>query len=594
MVIKSQHNEVEGSELKTMTVNVEPMNAGLAEGDQVFPRAAPSDPDVPLVASATIRVDAAADRGTLERIWESIGFDEINWTYTPTGKRLLKTFNEFSGGGYFVRPHYAFNSGSGFGIPHWGSGNVYHEDADGNPYYDFTIVDQTYDAIINAGHHVLVELAFTPRDLLPDEAADLVVVPSPTVYSNYEAGAWAYPPRDYAKWAGLIEAHVRHCLERYGEQEVNSWLWELWNEPDISYWRGTPQEFYDLYTVTAEAVRNVLPQGKVGGPAVTGGGVDFLRGFLERTSATGAPLDFVSFHTKGSAFTPWRVYGATGAPAPEKQNPSANKMLFEIRRMLRLIGEFEEYRSLPAIVDECDAGVPAHYSVYDNANFQFQNTEYYPVFQVKLFKKILDMNKVEPVSVKLATSWSFYFEGERYFEGTRAFLTAGGIEKPLLNAYRMLAKLGARRIEADSSAMWSITGLDGAGGRSMPEEVDALASKDEDGTVAILVWRHTDDQYQTDEGETAVDIAVSGLDGSRYTVRHFRIDETHSNSHTVWRSLGSPQDPTDEELDLIRSRQGLEEFGEEASITPTSGAASFHLEMSLPAVSLLTLTLTPR
>ena len=71
---------------------------------------------------------------------------------------------------YHVRPHYVFCSGSGFGIPHWGNGNVYHEDADGNPYYDFTIVDQTYDAIVGAGHHVLVELAFTPRDLVPPEA----------------------------------------------------------------------------------------------------------------------------------------------------------------------------------------------------------------------------------------------------------------------------------------------------------------------------------------------------------------------------------------------------------------------------------------
>jgi xylan 1,4-beta-xylosidase len=564
------------------------LNPGIGDDVHPFPRSAPSDPSAPHVTAATVTVDADQDRGPLTRIWESFGYDEINWTYTPTGKKLLQTFSDFAGRPYYVRPHYVFCSGSGFGIPHWGNGNVYHEDADGQPYYDFTIADQTYDAIVGAGHHVLVELAFTPRDLLPDRAADLVVESSPTVYSNYEAGAWAFPPRDYERWRGLIAAHAQHCLERYGADEVNSWLWELWNEPDILYWRGTPQEFYELYTVTAEAVRSVLPEAMVGGPAVTGAGVQFLRGFLQHTSDSDVALDFVSFHTKGSAFTPWRVYGPTGGPAPEQQNPSATKMLFEIRRMLRVLGEFEQYRSLPAIVDECDAGVPAHYSVYDNANFQFQNTEYYPVFQVKLFKKILDLNEVEPAAVSQATSWSFYFEGERYFEGTRAFLTAGGIEKPLLNAYRMLAHLGARRVAATSTAQWPVGDLDSMGGRSMPEEVDTLASVNEGGTVAVLVWRHTDDQYQAAEQETPVDVEVRGLTGEHYTLRHFRIDASHSNSHTIWRSLGSSQDPSDDQLATIKRRQGLEELEPPSDLT-VAGSWSTRLSLPLPAVSLLVL-----
>ena len=572
-----------------MSTSTDVKNPGLAEDVSPFPRSAPSDPSAPHVREATVQVDAAVVSGSLRRIWESIGYDEINWTYTPTGRRLLKTFAELAGRPYHVRPHYVFCSGTGFGIPHWGNGNVYHEDADGQPYYDFTIPDQTYDAIVGAGHHVLVELAFTPRDLLPDEAANLVVESSPTVYSNYEAGSWAYPPRSYEKWGGLVAAHAQHCLERYGAEEVDGWLWELWNEPDIFYWRGTPEQFYELYDVTAAAVRSVLPNAKVGGPAVTGGGVDFLRGFLQHTASHGTPLDFVSFHTKGSAFTPWRVYGPTGGPAPEQQNPSATKMLFEIRRMLRVIGEFEQYHALPAIVDECDAGVPAHYSVYDNANFSFQNTEYYPVFQAKLFKKILDLNELEPVSVDQATSWSFYFEGERFFEGTRAFLTAGGIEKPLLNGYRMMAHLGTDRIEARSSAQWPVEELDAVGGRNMPEEVDALASRSDDGTVAVLVWRHTDDQYQTDEQAARVAVEVAGLAASGYTLQHFRIDSTHSNAHTVWRDLGSSQDPTEEELNVIKARQGLETFEPARDVSPDQGTLALSLDLPLPSVSLLVL-----
>ncbi|GAB2988929.1 GH39 family glycosyl hydrolase [Actinotalea caeni] len=568
------------------------VNPGIStDRNAPFPHAAPSDPDAPHVRTARVQVDAAGDRGPLARIWESVGFDEINWTYTPTGRGLLRTFGEMTETGFHIRPHYVFCSGNGFGIPHWGNGNVYHEDADGNPYYDFTIVDQVYDAIVEAGHHVLVELAFTPRDLLPDEAAEFEVPASPTLYSAYEHGSWAYPPRDYDKWGGLVAALVQHSVERYGLEEVRTWLWELWNEPDIYYWRGTPEQFFELYSVTARAVRSVIPDAKVGGPAVTGGGHEFMRGFLAHTLEHDDPIDFVSFHTKGSAFRPWRVYGPTGGEAPEKQSPSAHKMLFEIRRLLRVVEEFEPYHDLPAIVDECDAGVPAHYSFYDNANFVFQNTEYYPVFQVKLMKKLLDLNEIQTVQVEQATSWSWYFEGERYFEGTRAFLTAGGIEKPLLNAYRALAQLGSTRIEATSDAAHPVTALDQAieTGASMPEEVDVLAAKDDDGRVAVLVWRHTDDQYQTDDVDTSVQVTVTGLADGEHVLRHHRIDADHSNAHTVWRSLGSPQVPTEEQVAQIKARQGLEELEPERRVQVSGGTLELTVELPLPAVSLLTL-----
>ncbi|ROR74169.1 GH39 family glycosyl hydrolase [Bogoriella caseilytica] len=564
-------------------------NPGIGKTESPYPQAAPSDPDAPHVHAATIRVDATVDRGKLARIWESIGYDEFNWTYMPTGRELLTTFGGLAKQGVHVRPHYVFCSGNGFAIPHWGNGNVYHEDAQGNPFYDFTMVDQAYDAIVEAGNHVLVELAFTPRDLVPDHAAELEVVPSPTAYSNYEAGTWAYPPKDYQRWGDLITAHAQHCLERYGLEEVSTWLWELWNEPDIFYWRGTPQEFYELYSVTARAVRKAIPEAKVGGPSVTGGGVQFLRGFLQHTRDHQDPLDFVSFHTKGSAFTPWRVYGPTGGPAPEKQNPSANKMIFEVQRLLRVMAEFEEYRDLPAIVDECDAGVPAHHTFYDNANFEFQNTEYYPVFQVKLMKKLLDLNELEEASVAHATSWSFYFEGERYFEGTRSFLTAGGIEKPFLNAYRALATLGERRIEATSDAAQEVAGIDHASGASMPEEIDALASRAESGTIAVLVWRHTDDQYQHDETLAEVALELSGLRAARYQLRHFRIDGQHSNSHTAWKEQGSPQVPGPDQLRAIKERQGLEQLAAPSTVTPESGSAGLTIALPLPSLSLLVL-----
>ena len=148
---------------------------------RVHPRAALSDPSPRHVSSAEVVVDVSAVRGELTAIWASLGYDEINWTYRPQGKRLLAAIGEFSPDPFYVRPHYMFCSGSGLSLPHWGNGNVYHEDSAGVPFYDFTILDQAYDAIVGAGHHVLVELGFTPRALVPDKAAGTFpAIASPT------------------------------------------------------------------------------------------------------------------------------------------------------------------------------------------------------------------------------------------------------------------------------------------------------------------------------------------------------------------------------------------------------------------------------
>ncbi len=547
------------------------------------------------IAEASVRVDGAANRGPLRRIWTSFGYDEINWTCTPAGKRALEAIGSFVEQPYYVRSHYIFNSGIGWSLPHMGAGNVYHEDAAGRPFYDFTIADQVYDAVVEAGLRPLVELAFTPRALVPDGAeARFPFEPSPTQWSPYEAGLWSFPPKDYAKWAGLVRALVEHCVARYRAPHVRGWLWELWNEPDITYWRGTPEEFYALYDVTAAAVKAALPEGAVGGPATTGDlgpgrkGNEFLRGFLAHCAKTSAPLDFVAFHTKGARFSPWRVYGPLGGPAPERQSPSSLKMLREVRAALDAVEAHPRFRDLPCIVDECDASVPAHWGFYDNANFAYRNTAYFPVFQCKLMKKLLDTSRPGGAHVDQATTWSFYFEGERFFEGTRSLFTAQGVEKPVLNAYRMLARLGEVRIAAESSHAWRPGQLD-HGEPDMPEEIDVLATMKGRDRVTVLVWRHADDQYSTDAAETDVTLRVEHLpfEGDRVRLRHWRIDARHSNSHTAWTQEGAPQDPTEAQLRTIKVRQGLELLEPEGEAKIRAGTLELRIRLPLPSVSLI-------
>jgi len=551
---------------------------------------------VPRIANARVDVDCADRREPVERIWTSIGYDELNWTYTAAGKRALRVIGEIAERPYYVRAHYIFNSGIGWSLPHWGAGNVYHEDANGEPYYDFSIADRLYDAIVEAGHVPLVELAFTPRALVPDDATErFAYTPSPTQPGEYEAGLWSFPPRDYRKWGGLVRALVEHCSERYGAERVREWLWELWNEPDIFYWRGTPEEYYPLYDVTADAVLSALPGARVGGPATTGDlrghGPGFLRGFLEHCEHASTPLHFVSFHTKGAHFRPWRVYGPVGAEAPVKQSPSSLKMLREVRAGLDTVAELPGYRDLPCIVDECDASVPAHWGVYDNANYGYRNTEYFAVFQCKLMKKLLDLNNACGARVHRATTWSFYFEGERCFEGTRSLFTAHLIQKPVLNAYRMLARLGHTRLAVEADRTWPLERLDD-GEAGMPEEVDALATLGEEGQISVMIWRHADDQYFMDGSEAVVEVTLRGLqpEAASAWVTHYRIDAQNSNSHSVWRGLGTPQDPSDEQLRAIKERQGLEMCEPQRVETIEGGVLTLTVRLPLPAVSLLQIT----
>ena len=113
--------------------------------------------------------------------------------------------------------------------------------------------------------------------------------------------------RTTTKWAELVFQWMKHCVEQYGRAEVETWYWQVWNEPNIGYWRGTPEEFRKLHDYAIDAVRRALPTAKVGGPDTAGGG-RFMRDFLEHclrgtnhaTGKTGTPLDFVSFHAKGA------------------------------------------------------------------------------------------------------------------------------------------------------------------------------------------------------------------------------------------------------------------------------------------------------
>jgi len=539
---------------------------------------------------ARVVIDAAAVSEPLERVWTSFGYDELNWTATPRGRANMSALRSIFGEPAVVRAHNLLTSGNGRGLPHWSSGNVYHEDGGGRPVYDWSQIDPVFDVWVENDMVPLVELGFCPIQLSRPSTRAFHEMPSS--YGEYENWGWASPPRDIRRWEDLIAGVVDHLARRYGAKRTSGWYWELWNEPDISYWQGSVEEYCHLYDVTAAAARRVLPGARVGGPATTDRGTDFLARFLDHClkgadgphgKAPGAP-DFVSFHTKGAPRfeRTYGVIGPDGAAGDEDRSPSTEKMLHDIKVNLDIVRSHSSLGGTPVFVDECDPGVPSHMGIFDNRNYAFRNTEYYAVFQLQLMAALVDGGLGGARGVSLATAWAWYMEGDRYFEGTRSFFTASDIPLPVTNAYRMLSMLGTRRLNN-----WVSQAPPGA---PTAGRVGVLPTMRTDGGVVAIVWHHNDDQYVREVRHVEVELTGLPCAGRTVRLREYLVDAQHSNSHTAWLELGSPQCPTANEIETIRSRASLEMVQEE---TLDGCPSSLRREVALQCPAAVLVELVP-
>ena len=259
----------------------------------------------------SVQVDLAKKMGPLRPVWSFFGHDEPNYTYMKDGRKLLSELAALSPVPVYMRVHSLLVTGDGQPALKWGSTNAYTEDASGKPVYDWTITDRIFDTYIERGMKPLVQIGFMPEALSSHPEPYRHHWKPGDNYNDIYTG-WAYPPKDYAKWAELVYQWVTHCVQKYGRAEVETWLWEVWNEPNIGYWKGTPEEYLKLYDYSADAVRRALPTARVGGADSTGPPAPAPRHSFAAFSITscaarttppaktGSPLDFVSFHAKGA------------------------------------------------------------------------------------------------------------------------------------------------------------------------------------------------------------------------------------------------------------------------------------------------------
>lgn len=534
-----------------------------------------------------VTVDLANGLGPHHPIHHFFGYDEPNYTYMRDGQKLLSALAEMNRETVHVRMHNLLTSGDGAAALKWGSTNAYSEDSQGRPVYDWTIVDRIFDTLIERGMKPLVEVGFMPEALS--------VKPQPyrhqwspeRPYNSIYTG-WAHPPRDYAKWAGLLQAWVRHCIERYGRQEVASWYWEIWNEPDIGYWQSTTEEYLRLYDYSADAIKRVLPEIRIGGPTTTGPGspkaAQFLRDFLEHaargrnyaTGRTGSPLDYITFHAKGRP----KVVDGHVQMGSEFQ-------LRDIDRGFAIVASFPEWKHLPIILGESDPEGCAACSVRFHPQNAYRNGTMYSSYTAATFAKKYELALRHGIRLEGAVTWAFEFEGQPYFDGFRDLAT-NGIAKPVLNVFRMFGLMSGERVQAESTGSVALDAMLASGVKGQAD-VGVTATRGAR-QAHVLLWHYHDDDVAGPPAEVSVDVKGFSPGVDRILLEHFRVDENYSNAYTAWLAMGSPQSPTPEQHSKLE-RAGLLESISPPSWRPAQDG-SVRLQFPLPrqAVSLLRLS----
>jgi xylan 1,4-beta-xylosidase len=433
----------------------------------------------------TIDVDAAAPAHPFPHFWEQVfGSGRAILALREDYRNDLRAVKSVTDFSY-VRFHAIFHDEVG----------VYNEDEHGEPVYNFAYVDEIYDGLLKNGVRPLVEIGFMPKKLSfnPDAL-------HPFWYKQNVS-----PPKDMDRWDALISHFGKHLVERYGIDEVAKWYFEVWNEPNIDFWNGIPRQesYFELYDHTARALKAVNTRLRVGGPATAAAA--WVGDFLKYTADNHVPVDFVTSHGYADD-TPENLFGT------HEDIPMDDRVCRAIAKVRNEIHS-SAFPSLPLFWTE---------------------------WNVQGMKESRDTSFVGPALANTVRQcdglvdemsfWTFsdvFEEGGPIpvpFEGHFGLRAKGGINKPSYYDFALLHKLGDQRVANSASNL--------------------LVTKRSDGTVAVALWNLVDPD-KTGATQT-IRLNFSHLHANDPVTLSW-VDNEHSNTLAVYKSLGSPQYPTEEQ-----------------------------------------------
>lgn len=537
-----------------------------------------NDPAGAQTDTVVFRIDLLSTEGYEKPVWQWFGYDEPNYTYMPDGRKLLSEIAALSPLPVFVRTHNLLTTGDGSPGLKWGSTNAYNEDENGEPLYDWSLVDSIFDAYIVRGIKPLAEIGFMPEALS--------TVPDPyrhTWPENLWTG-WAYPPKDYQKWGELVFQLVRHTVERYGTEEVKTWYWEPWNEPNIGYWQGSFEEFCKLYDYTADAVKRACPECMTGGPHTTNPNAPeagkYLKDFLQHciegvnyaTGKTGSPLDYIAFHAKGN-------------PELEDENIVMNMstQLEAIAKGFEVISSFEAYRHLPVVIGECDPEGCAACSVGKHPEYAYRNGTMYSSYTAASHARIRDLAREYQINLAGILTWAFEFEDQPWFSGFRSLAT-NGVNKPILNVFRMYGLMPEERLRVEGNNYLTSNDIINKGVRGPNSDIAMEGYRDEN-SFALMIWNYHDMDQGCPAGR--ISIGVENIPVSRVLTKHYRIDSEYSNAYEAWKRMGSPQEVTAEQYRQLEAAGQLQMYSSPAWKNCPDGKLDFEFTLPGQGISLI-------
>lgn len=523
----------------------------------------------------------------IKPLWAWFGYDEANYTYMKDGKKLLSELAALSPVPVFVRCHNLLTSGDGIPALKWSSTNAYTEDANGNPVYNWKITDSIFDTYIQRGMKPLAQIGFMPEALSVQPESDSFQI-TPDKQKVYHYTGWNYPPKSYEKFSALVYEWINHCVARYGKKEVESWYWEVWNEPDISYWKGTMEEYMKLYDYAADAAKRALPSIRIGGPETTNPGSEkagnFLKAFLEHvvngtnyaTDKKGSPLDFITFHAKGQPQvmndTVWMDIGV---------------QLRHIDKGFQIISSFPQLKNLPVIIGESDpegcAACPA--DIYPNNDYR--NGTLYSSYTAASFARVYELAKNRNINLIGAVTWAFEFENQPWFRGFRDLAT-NGVDKPVLNVFRMFGQMEGNKVPVITNSIHNYISIHDSGVRGKEPDVNGLAATS-DHSASVMVWNYHD-KNDLAVPATPVIVSVKGIPAQKILLIHYRIDQEHSNSYAAWKKMGSPQNLSAEQIAELEKAGQLQMLESPEWLKIKNGTATIEFDLPRQGVSLLKMT----
>ena len=531
--------------------------------------------------AATIKIDLAKDKGVMKPIWAWFGYDEPNYTYMKDGKKLLSEIAALSPVPVYVRAHSLLCTGDGTPALKWGSTNAYTEDANGNPVYSWRIIDSIFDTYIQRGMKPLAQIGFMPQALS--------IHPEPyhhdwkpgDPYSKIMTG-WAYPPKDYDKWRELVYQWVTHSVARYGKKEVESWYWEVWNEPN-GYWKGTEQEFFKLYDYAADGLKKALPTARIGGLNIAGtsspGAVKWMNDFIKHclyetnfaTGKKGSPLEALLFHAKGNPSLKDGVVWMNMAP-----------QLRDIEAGMKAALAYPETKNLPLIVGESDPEGCAACGMATNPSNGYRNSTMYSSYTAATFAREYELMEKYQANLTGAVSWSFEFENQPWFYGFRDLAT-NGVDKPVLNVFRMFGMMKGNFVQAISNRRYDLQAVLDSSVRKQ-SDIGAMATKNEN-TAAVLVWNYHDEDKQS--ATETIAISIKNITAKKINITQYSIDAEHSNAYEAWKKMGAPQQPSAEQIASLEKAGQLQTIGQPQVVPVQSGNAVVTVQLARQAVILL-------